>query len=104
MSGNTHPGNTHTHTHTQNTHTKTPKKHKHPTYKTKNKNKLSIASWSKLNPTHALLLYDDADLAAYFAAYFPALGATFDALEMAVEKSDFWRYMVCLSAVRCVCC
>ena len=55
---------------------------------------LSLASWARLNPGHAILLYDDADLRAYLEAHLDGGGALADALETPVERADLWRYAV----------
>ncbi|KAF8072583.1 HOC1 [Scenedesmus sp. PABB004] len=55
---------------------------------------LCMLSWGRRHAGWALLLYDDADMAAYMERYFPALMPTFRQLATPVEKSDAWRYAV----------
>eukprot|EP00878_Enallax_costatus_P024228 GHUV01025837.1.p1 GENE.GHUV01025837.1~~GHUV01025837.1.p1 ORF type:complete len:299 (+),score=51.38 GHUV01025837.1:56-898(+) len=55
---------------------------------------LSLASWSKENPDHAILMYDDADLEAYLSTYDPSVLEIYSSLKTAVERSDLWRYVV----------
>jgi mannosyltransferase OCH1-like enzyme len=38
---------------------------------------LSVLSWGVHHPGYALLLYDDADMAAYMAAYYPKFLPTY---------------------------
>lgn len=55
---------------------------------------LSLASWAKENPDHAILMYDDADLHAYLSTYDPTVLSVYSGLKTAVERSDLWRYVV----------
>ncbi|KAF8060288.1 OCH1 [Scenedesmus sp. PABB004] len=55
---------------------------------------LSLASWARENPDHAILMYDDADLEAYLRAHDPGVLPTYARLKTAVERSDLWRYVV----------
>ncbi|KAI8473437.1 MAG: hypothetical protein J3K34DRAFT_499751 [Monoraphidium minutum] len=55
---------------------------------------LAIATWARLNPGYSLLLYDDADIAAFVAAYHPRHLGLFAALSSQVERTDLWRYLV----------
>eukprot|EP00775_Hariotina_reticulata_P002194 gene2194-2512_t len=55
---------------------------------------LSLASWAKENPDHAILMYDDDDLQAYLGMFEPSVLALYSGLKTAVERSDLWRYVV----------
>mmetsp|Transcript_20201 Transcript_20201/g.44059 ORF Transcript_20201/g.44059 Transcript_20201/m.44059 type:complete len:464 (+) Transcript_20201:225-1616(+) len=55
---------------------------------------LSIISWAKQNPGHAILLFDDADIEAYIQKYQPSFWPTASNLSTAVEKADAWRYVI----------
>ena len=55
---------------------------------------LAIATWAKLNPGYSILLFDDADIASFMAAYHPRHLALFKRLASQVERTDLWRYLV----------
>ena len=55
-----------------------------------------VASWKQLNPGWKHTLWADAECAAFVARHFPEYAAAFAALPKAVERADFFRYLVLL--------
>lgn len=60
-----------------------------------------IASWARLNPGYSHVLWDDADMRAFMARFYPQLLPTpYDEFLNAAERTDLWRVLV-LHQVRC---
>lgn len=55
----------------------------------------ALQSWRRLNPGWEIRFYDDEACVEFVSREFPEYLAAYRALPKHVERSDFFRYMVC---------